>query len=139
VDPDIFETVNELVDKLNTIIKSVKGQALKLMLDDEDNHNNKLPPSVMVALKEHDKKNDKIPFYLSSKNDALTSLHYDPQLTRTKNFGLSNGYIPKKDLRFGGTCGCKHLEPPLCRTCYLLVPRVQPGKLIHCQILCTKM
>jgi hypothetical protein len=49
------------------------------MLDSEDDHNDKLPPSVMVALKEHDKKNDKIPFYLSlSKNDALTSWCYDP-------------------------------------------------------------
>jgi hypothetical protein len=48
------------------------------MLDNEDDHNDKLPPSVMVALKEHDKKNDKIPFYLSSKNDALTSWCYDP-------------------------------------------------------------
>ncbi len=45
VDPDIFETVNELVDKLNTVIKSVKGQTLKSMLDNEDDHNDKLPPS----------------------------------------------------------------------------------------------
>jgi hypothetical protein len=28
VDPEVFERVNELVDKLNTVIKSVKGQAL---------------------------------------------------------------------------------------------------------------
>ena len=108
VDPDTFETPDELVAKLNAaLVSSKEGDLKKILNDGDDSDEIKFPDSVMPSVRAADAKSNKVPMYITFPNNYPRRIRYDKHANTMRMFGRLVGYTPTPQIRFGGTAGRK--------------------------------